>query len=361
MKVPIAVAAGDQNTEVLVGRGRLCQVGGDAEGPCDDAAVRGRTLDLSIGQADFDVPEPIRAATTAFLRERFALPEDEQVMTTSGASGALTLAMLALVGPGDEVLLPDPHFVVYRNLVHIAGACPTYYDLYPDFRLSPERIEEAITERTRVLVLNSPANPTGVCIAAEDLEAVAEICVRRGVFVISDELYETFSYEGQHATIKRHLSEQSLLVGGVSKVYGMAGWRLGWAAGSPALIDKMRTLQQFTFTCPPTLVQRGALAAFDVDMSAQVDLYRKKRDLLYAGLVAAGYRVVKPEGVFFIFPAVPFGDDMEFSRAALEKGLVLGPGSVFSRRHSHFRLSFAVTDETLERGLELLRELIHAA
>ncbi|MBW2453562.1 MAG: aminotransferase class I/II-fold pyridoxal phosphate-dependent enzyme, partial [Deltaproteobacteria bacterium] len=124
-------------------------------------AARGRAdrVDLSIGQADFDVPEPIRAATiaaieegcgryspsegfpelvaatTAFLRERFALPEDEQVMTTSGASGALTLAMLALVGPGDEVLLPDPHFVVYRNLVHIAGACPTYYDLYPDFRL----------------------------------------------------------------------------------------------------------------------------------------------------------------------------------------------------------------------------------
>ncbi len=347
----------------------------------DEGRRRPDCVDLSIGQADFDVPEPIKAATvaaieegcgrysptegfselvsaiTTHLRDDFGLPDGEQVMTTSGASGALTLALMALVGPDDEVLMPDPHFVIYRNLALIAGARPIYHDIYPDFRLYPERVEEAITDRTRVLILNSPANPTGACAAAEDLEAVAEICVRRGVFVISDELYETFIYEGQHATIKRHLSEQSLLIGGLSKSYGMAGWRLGWAAGSPALIDKMRTLQQFMYTCPPTLVQKGALAAFGLDMSEQLRNYRRKRDMVFNGLRKAGYEVVKPQGAFFIFPQVPCGNDLEFTAAAAKRGVLVVPGSAFSQRNTHFRISFAVPDETLERGIERLGRL----
>lgn len=338
-------------------------------------------VDLSIGQADFDVPDPIKEATIAAIREgcgrysstdgyhdvvgathehlrdHYGLAEHEEVMMTSGASGALTLAMLTLLGPGDEVLLPDPEFVVYGNLAKIAGATATHYDLYPDFRLRPERLEEAITERTRVVLLNSPANPTGSCLTVDEVAAVVEICDRHNVVLISDELYRLFVYEGEHISIKRFAGDRSLLIGGVSKSFGMAGWRLGWAAGNPEIIDRMRTLQQFTFTCPPTLVQRGALAAFGIDMSHEVEAYRRKRDILWEGLVAAGYDVVKPAGSFFMFPRVPWGNDSEFSTAALNKGLVIVPGSAFSRRDTHFRASFAAPDDVLRRGVEILAEL----
>ncbi len=347
----------------------------------DEGRRRPHCVDLSIGQADFEVPEPIREASIRGIREgcgrysssqgypelveathrhlveHFDLPEGDRVMLTSGASGALTLALLALTGPGDEVLMPDPFVVLYRNLAHITGATPTFYDLYPDFRLHPERIEAAITDRTRVLILNSPANPTGVCFRDDEVAAVAEICRERGIVVVSDELYGLFLYEGEHAGIKRHMGAHALLVGGVSKTYGMAGWRLGWVAGDPALIEKLLVLQQFTFTCASTPAQHGALQAFGVDMSHQVERYRRKRDLLYEGLIDAGYRVSKPTGSFYIFPEVPFGDDLSFTRAALERDLLVVPGRAFSQHTTHFRLSFAAKDEDLRRALEILGRL----
>ena len=338
-------------------------------------------VDLSIGQADFPVPEAVKRATiqairddcghysktegiatlvdtaTAHLRERFELPIDEQVMMTVGASGALTLALLALTGPGDEVLIPDPHFVIYPNLARITGAVPVSYDLYPDFRLHPERIEAQITERTRVLVLNSPANPTGACATDEELAAVAEICERRDIVVVSDELYSVFVYEGEHSTIKRHLGSRAVLIGGVSKSFGMAGWRLGWAAGDPRIIDRMRTLQQFTMTCPPTLVQHGAVEVFGLDMSEQVEIYRRKRNLACDGLASAGYEVERPTGAFYMFPKVPWGNDLSFLEAAVEQGLLIVPGRAFSSRDTHFRLCFSHPEESLVRGIQILERL----
>ena len=338
-------------------------------------------IDLSIGQAHFGVPEPVRRATieaikagcgrysategyrevveatTAYLRDHYSLGLDQQVMLTTGATGAITLAMHALVGPGDEVLLPDPYFVVYRNIINIAGATPVFYDIYPDFRLYLDRIEEQITPRTRLLVLNSPANPTGATLDASELEAVAALCRRNGISVLSDELYGVFCYEDPHVSIKRFLGPESILVGGVSKAFGMAGWRLGWAAAAPEVIDHMRTLQQFMYTCPPTLVQHGTMAAFDLDMSSYVDDARSKRDMIYQGLVDAGYVVNRPTGSFFAFPEVPWGNDLSFCEAALEQKLVLVPGRAFSRRDTHFRIAFAQPNETLERGIEVLARL----
>ncbi len=338
-------------------------------------------IDLSIGQADFDVPEPIRAATRAAidqgcgrysatqgfdelvaatrarLVERHRLGADEAVMMTCGASGAITLALLALVDPGDEVLVPDPWFVIYHELVGIVGGVPVPYDLYPDFRLRAADLAPLLGASTKLVILNSPANPTGAVHGAEELRAVAELCGERGVPVLSDELYEDFVYDGPHVGIKPLLGEGSLLVGGFSKSFGMAGWRLGWAAGHAELIDRMRTLQQFLYACPPTLVQRGALAAFDVDMSAEVDDYRRKRDLVVARLRGAGYELATPGGSFFAFPRVPWGDDMSFCERALEEKLIVVPGSSFSRRSTHFRLSFATSMEQLERGLGVLERL----
>ncbi|MCP4872237.1 MAG: aminotransferase class I/II-fold pyridoxal phosphate-dependent enzyme [Proteobacteria bacterium] len=347
----------------------------------DAGRQRPDAIDLSIGQADFDVPTPIREATvaaieegcggysttegyadvvaaaTAHLQADFGLDPAEKVMMTSGASGALTLAFLALLDRGDEVLLPDPYFVLYPTLARIAGATPVFYDLYPDFRLRPEALLSKITDNTRVLVLNSPANPSGMCLRPDELATVAAICRERRIAVVSDELYHQFSFEEPHSTIKDFLGPEALLIGGTSKAFGMAGWRLGWAAGSAELIDRLRTLQQFTFTCPPTLVQRGALAAFSIDLTPRVEAFRAKRDFLYDGLVDAGYEAVKPNGSYYVFPKVPWGDDVTFIRAAIDRGLLIVPGRAFSTRTTHFRVTYARDMATLERGMEVLRAL----
>ena len=339
-------------------------------------------IDLSIGQTDFDVPDLIKDATIRaiqsgcggygptqgdpqlvdatkhYLQTNYGLAEDEHVLITSGATGAIVLALLALVQHGDEVLLPDPHFLLYHRLIGMVGGTPVLYDLHPDFRLRASEVVKQISDRTRLLILNSPSNPTGSTFTAAEIEAVAEACRQRGIAVLSDELYEIFVYDAPHVSIKRFLGPESLLVGGFTKAYGMAGWRLGWAAGAPELIDKMRTLQQFVYACPPTLVQRGALAAFDVDMKPQVESYRRKRDRVYQGLVSAGYDVVKPGGSFFIFPEVPGGNDVEFCERALANNLVVVPGRAFSSRTGYFRISFAASDETLDRGIEVLSQLI---
>jgi aspartate aminotransferase/aminotransferase len=338
-------------------------------------------IDLSIGQAHFDVPDPVKDATISairegcggyggtqgdaelveatrhYLRDRHGLSDDEQVLMTTGATGAIVLAMLALVEPGDEVLLPDPYFILYQRLIRLIDGTPVFYDMYPDFRVRVDEIAEQITDRTRLLILNSPANPTGTSLSSDEIKAVADLCQGRGVPILSDEIYEIFVYDAPHTSIKRFPGHESLLVGAFSKSHGMAGWRLGWAAGAPSLVDKMRTLQQFVYACPPTLVQRGALATFDTDMGAQVAAYRRKRDLVYDGLVAAGYQVVKPGGSFFMYPQVPWGDDLEFCECALANKLIVVPGRSFSRRATHFRLSFAAPDDTLERGLEVLARL----
>ncbi|MFQ6104992.1 MAG: pyridoxal phosphate-dependent aminotransferase [Candidatus Glassbacteria bacterium] len=340
-------------------------------------------IDLSIGQAHFDVPDEIKEATInairsgcggygptqgdphlieatrQYLKSKYGLSEDEELLMTSGATGAIVLALLALVEQGDEVLLPDPYFILYHRLVRLFGGIPVFYDLYPDFRLRASEIEKQMSDRARLFILNTPSNPTGAVFSASEIEEVADLCRSQGVTVLSDELYEIFVYDAPHVSIKQFLGPESLLVGGFSKAYGMAGWRLGWAAGAPELIDRMRTLQQFVYACPPTLVQKGSLAAFDVDMKQYVDDYRRKRDFMYEGLVASGYEVVKPGGSFFIYPRVPWGDDLEFCERAIADKLIIVPGRNFSRRLSHVRVSIAAPDETLERGLEVFCRLRH--
>ncbi len=339
-------------------------------------------IDLSIGQVDFDVPDGVKAAVIeavgapgcgrytategdpalvdafrAHVRAVHGAGEDEAVIATSGATGAIITAMLSLVGPGDEVLLPDPGFIVYGAAVRIAGGTPVFYDLYPDFRLRAAAIERCITPRTRLLVLNNPANPTGAAFSAEEVAEVADLCRARDLFVLSDELYGPFTYDAPHAGLKPLLGDGCLLVGGPSKSHGMAGWRLGWAAGPASLIDRMRTLQQFLYACPPTPLQRGALAALKCDMSPVVDRYRDKRDHAWSALVDAGYEVSRPGGAYYLFPKVPWGNDRSFCEAALSEKLVLVPGSTFSQQGTHFRMSFAAADDTLARGLEVLRRL----
>lgn len=335
-------------------------------------------VDLSLGQPNFDVPEAtkeaairaIRAGHSRYtvtqgipaLREKLRHHLDrkygvkpEEIMITSGVAGGLFLAMLVLVDPGDEVLVSDPCFALYKHLVTLCRGVPVYVDTYPDFRLTPERIDRAATPNTRYMILNYPANPTGVTYTKEEVAALAACARRRGLFVISDEIYDGFTYDFAHEPFARH-GDAVLGLGGFSKTYGMPGWRLGYAYGPREIVEKMNMLQQFSFVCAPSFAQHAGVQALDEDMSETIDAYRRKRDRVYEGLQGA-YEVVRPQGAFYAFPKAPSGTDEEFVKRAIAANLLVVPGGAFSPRRTHFRVSFAAKDEDLDRGIEILRRL----
>jgi aspartate aminotransferase/aminotransferase len=335
-------------------------------------------VNLSIGQPHFDVPEPVKAAAKAAidaghngyvvtqgipeLRARLLADvkarfpgQDRDVVVTSGTSGGLLLALFATVNPGDEVITPDPYFVSYPHMITLAAGKMVTVDTYPNFRLDPDRVKAAITPRTRAIMFSTPANPTGAVVDREAQKAIAQLARDRGILVISDEIYRAFHYDGP-ADSPAAFDENVLVIEGFGKSYGMTGWRLGWAHGPRRLIQEIAKLQQFTFVCAPSVVQWAGLAAMDYDPSAFVADYKRKRDLLAAGL-RGNFEFELPGGAFYLFPKVPWGTGTEFVTEGIMHELLVIPGNVFSRRDTHIRISYAATDETLHRGIELLNRL----
>lgn len=335
-------------------------------------------VNLSIGQPHFDVPEPIKAAAKAAidegrngytltqgipeLRERLLADvrarfpgQDRDVLVTSGTSGGLLLALLATVNPGDEVIITDPYFVAYPNMIALAGGHLVTVDTYPDFRIDPDRIKAAITSRTKAILLATPGNPTGAVIDAAAQKAVAELAQDRGILFISDEIYRAFHYDTP-ASSPGVFDTNVLVIEGFGKTYGLTGWRLGWAHGPRRLIQEMAKLQQFTFVCAPSMVQWAGLTAMDFDPSELVADYKRKRDLLADGL-REHYQFTMPGGAFYLFPKTPWGTGTEFVTAAVGQNLLVIPGSTFSGKDTHFRISYAASDDTLHRGIEILTRL----
>jgi len=229
-------------------------------------------------------------------------------------------------------------------------------DCYPDFELPVEKIAAAITDKTKMIIINSPCNPTGVVYSAGHVEAVARIAAEKGVLVLTDEIYETFCYDGDCPNIANYC-ENCLVLGGFSKSHAMTGWRLGYVAVPQSLrdvVEAMTRIQQYTFVCAPTPFQRAALAALDYDVSHLVDGYRKKRDLLYDGL-RDKFEIVKPGGAFYAFIKAPDGQTATaFVEKAIAKNVLIIPGNVFSEKDTHFRISYATSDEKIRQGVEIL-------
>ena len=339
-------------------------------------------INLSIGQPDFDVPERVRdeliqavqtgkngyALTQGMPVLRDKLQEriddqyghaDRKVFVCSGTSGGLVLCLLSMVDPGDEVILFDPYFVMYEPLTQLVGGKPVLIDTYPDFRIDLNRVESAITSRTKLIVLNSPANPTGVTATPDEIRGLAELAARHDVALVSDEIYREFCYDAPFDSPARY-NERTLVIDGFSKSHAMTGWRLGFVHGPSDVIDTMIKLQQYTFVCAPQPAQWAGAVALDVDISEHIAAYRRKRDLLLAGL-AEDFDVVAPGGAFYAFPRSPWGSGSEFVARAIENNLLVIPGNIFSRHDTHFRISYAADDRVIERGVEVLRHLARQA
>lgn len=206
------------------------------------------------------------------------------------------------------------------------------------------------------MILNTPANPTGAMWPVEVTRALAELCLEKGILLISDEIYSMFSYDGPFISPAR-FNPQALVIDGFSKSHAMTGWRVGYAHGPTRLVDEMIKLQQFTFVCAPSMAQHGALAALKVDMSREVDNYRQRRDFIRKEL-AADYDIGQPGGAFYLYVRAPHGrQGSEFVAEAIDRNLLIIPGKVFSNHDTHFRISYAASQKTLERGVEILRAM----
>ncbi len=335
-------------------------------------------VNLSIGQPDFDIPEDVKNEAIAAIEKGFnrytrtqGIPElgdkilekaqkergikAESIMITSGVAGALTLAFQVLINPGDEVLIPDPYFVSFKHLVNFCGGKPKFIDTYPDFELTPERITPLITPRTKIIIINSPSNPTGIVYKPQQLKEISEIAKKHNLIIISDEIYKKFVYDTEYQSIGKFY-ENTVTCNGFSKSYAMTGWRLGSAIGPAKIIDEMMKLQQYTYICAPSFAQVAGVKAMDINMDAYVDDYKKKRDYVCANLNDR-YKLIKPEGAFYAFPQTPWGTDEGFVTEAIKHDLLIIPGSVFSEKKTHFRISYAATFETLKRGVEILNSI----
>ncbi len=374
-----------------------------------EAAAKLRNpINLSIGQPDFAVPDALKDAAKeaidadrngytmtrgdADLLRSIALLVQEDlgwadplapgspvgVMTTSGTSGALLLMQLALLEEGDEIIIPDPYFVAYPGQSIIAGARAVRCDTYPDFRMTADRVEPLLTERTKAVLLCTPSNPCGAVLTERQCAELLELCAARDIVLVSDEIYDVFVFPDAPkpsrapsgtmtaSRLARAPSpgrlpgaeERVLVIRGFGKTYGCTGWRMGFAAGPAWLIDAMAKLQQYSFVCAPSIAQRGCLAAFDVDPTPLIERFVQRRDMVVEQLSPVA-NVSRPQGAFYAFVEVPqrlglTGTQLA-DRLMEEREVVVIPGNVFSDRDTHFRLSYAVDEETLARGLEAIR------
>lgn len=344
----------------------------------DLAANMKDPVNLSIGQPHYDTPDPVKAALceavnngkNAYSQSQGIGPliekiqskvdarfghSDRKVFISSGTSGALMLALNTLVNPGDEVIVFDPWFVMYKHLTTLVGGKCIEIDTYPDFKIDLNKVEAAITDRTKVILCNSPSNPTGYVATEEELKGLAELAAKHDIALISDEIYGAFAYDGPFLSPAKW-NEQTIVIDGFSKSHSMTGHRLGFVHGPEHIVQQMIKLQQFTFVCAPHPVQWAGLSALECDISPYVDEYKAKRDFV-VGELSGDFEIAGANGAFYLFIKAPWGSGTEFVAEAIRNDLLIIPGNVFSPSDTHFRVSYASTDDTLQRGVEILRQV----
>ncbi|MEU4359256.1 pyridoxal phosphate-dependent aminotransferase [Streptomyces virginiae] len=347
-----------------------------------------RIIDLTLGEPDFappehaalaareaaaralgytppnGIPELRRAARHALERDRALSYTDAEVAVGCGAKQIIFNALFATLGPGDEVIIPAPYWASYPDMVRLCGAVPVFVPCSAEsgFRLAPDALEAAITERTRWLVLNAPGNPSGVTYGHDTLAGLAEVLRRHpSAMILSDEIYAHIRYgEGEYFSIAQvapDLRERILLVDGVSKAYAMTGWRVGWGFGPSELVGRISAVQAQNCTQTATVSQIAAVAALEGSqevLAERCETYRQRRDAALAILRQSRHLdTVVPDGAFYLFPRLDTSDDLAAADTFLEAGCATVPGSAFGAP-GHLRLSFATDIATLEEGCRII-------
>ena len=352
-------------------------------------------ISLGVGEPDFDTPWHIREAgmysleqgrtfytsnagmpelkreVASYYQRRHGLMYDAKTETfiTVGGSEAIDMAMRAMLDPGDEVIIPEPCYVSYVPCAAMTGARVVTISLQEEheFRLTPEELLGAITDKTKILMLAFPNNPTGAIMTREDLEPIAKICIEKDIFVISDEIYAELTYSGEHTSIAEFpgMQERTVVINGFSKAYAMTGWRLGFVAGPQPIVSQMVKLHQFAIMCAPTTSQYAGLEALrngDEDIALMRESYNQRRRYVVNELNEMGLHCFEPFGAFYVFPSIRslhMSSD-EFANRLLEKEkLAVVPGTAFGACGEGFiRISYAYSLEELKEALSRIRHFI---
>jgi aminotransferase len=361
----------------------------------DIAAEMEDVISLGVGEPDFDTPWHIREEgiyslekgktfytsnsglselkeeISNYLKRRNNLDYNfkSEVLVTVGGSEAIDLALRAMVDPGDEVLVPQPSYVSYVPCVQLAGGKPVIIELEEkdQFKLTKEKLEEAITEKTKILILAFPNNPTGAIMDHEDLEQIVDIIIDNDLFVITDEIYSELTFGKEHATIASFpgMKERTILINGFSKSYAMTGWRLGYTVGPENIIKQMTKIHQFAIMCAPTTSQYAAVEALrngDDDVAFMRNSYDQRRKYIVNRLRGMGLDCFEPEGAFYVFPSIKrFGissDEFATELIKAEKVAVV-PGTAFGSCGEGFlRISYAYSIENLKIALDRIERFI---
>ena len=352
-------------------------------------------ISLGVGEPDFDTPwhirdegiytlekgrtfytsnsglKELRVAIAEYLRRRFEVSYDplHEILVTVGGSEGIDVARRAMLDPGDEVLSPEPCYVSYVPCVVLADGVPVTIELKEEnqFRLTKEELLAAITDKTKILVMPFPNNPTGGVMRREDLEEIAQVCIEKDIYVLSDEIYSELTYGADHVSIASlpGMKERTLLINGFSKSYAMTGWRLGYICGPQVIVEQMTKIHQFAIMCAPTNSQYAAVEALrhgDADVAQMRTAYDQRRRYLMHAFKEMGLSCFEPFGAFYVFPCIKeFGmsSDEFATRLLEEEHVAVVPGSAFGACGEGFvRISYAYSLENLKLAMERLSRFV---
>lgn len=352
-------------------------------------------ISLGVGEPDFDTPWNIRdegiyslekgrtfytsnaglkelkVEITNYLKRRIGVSYHyaDEVLVTVGGSEAIDIGLRAMLNPGEEVLIPQPCYVSYEPCTILAGGVPVIINLKAEneFRLTAQELRSAITDKTKVLILPFPNNPTGAIMEKKDLEEIAKVIIEKDIFVISDEIYSELTYKGDHVSIASipGMQERTILINGFSKAYAMTGWRLGYACGPKAVIEQMTKIHQFAIMCAPTTSQYAAVEALrngDEEVKVMRDAYNQRRRYLMHAFKEMGLECFEPYGAFYVFPSIKeFGmSSDEFATRFLEaERVAVVPGNAFGESGEGFlRISYAYSLENLKLAMDRMKRFV---
>lgn len=352
-------------------------------------------ISLGVGEPDFDTPwhirdegiyslekgrtfytsnaglKELRTEITRYIKRTQGVSYDpmKEVLVTVGGSEAIDLALRAMINPGEEVLIPQPSYVSYEPCAILADAVPVIIELKEEneFRLTAQELRDAITDKTKILILPFPNNPTGAIMEQKDLEEIAEIIREKDLFVISDEIYAELSYKGKHVSIVSipGMQERTVLINGFSKAYAMTGWRLGYACAPAVIMEQMVKIHQFAIMCAPTTSQYAAVEALrngDEDVAMMRESYNQRRRFLMNAFKEMGLQCFEPYGAFYVFPCIKeFGmTSEEFAERLLrEEKVAVVPGTAFGNCGEGFlRISYAYSLENLKTAMDKIGHFI---
>jgi aminotransferase len=353
-------------------------------------------ISLGVGEPDFVTPWNIREAgiyslekghthyssnagfielreeISAYLSRKYDLKYDpnNQIIVTVGGSEGIDIALRALVGPGDEVIIPEPSFVAYKGCTTFTGATPVVINLRAedDFKLTPELLEKAITPKTKVVIIPFPNNPTGAIMTREELKPIVDVLKDKDLIVISDEIYAELTYEGKHVSIASfpEMRDKTIVINGFSKAYAMTGWRMGYVCGHPVLIDAMKKIHQYAIMCSPTTAQYAAIEALrnsDKDVEEMVKEYNRRRRVMVDGFRKMGLECFEAKGAFYLFPCIKstgLTSDEFCEKLLMEEKVLAVPGNAFGDCGEGFiRTCYASSMDNILEALKRIERFLN--